>query len=264
MTGLYSAPRMASRKRDRERREGPSGYEGPDVLTELLARAGSPHSADEVAEHFRGACAAGEPRSDVIPSLFPEEPRFDSPDDARRLYANLFGLWDRVAAGLGADVGGPVAPPRPAAPDRGSVDGRELPPAFVEQSWRWLASLSEREAVRLRDRFQNLQPDLDAWLSEVELPEAGGVAAHEVAFEMWAMFDLAFDERVGDLDWKELRDLEAEPPPLESVQPALAAYVSEQLDNLEDEEPGFGATERAQVERVVATVGAALTRAVAE
>jgi hypothetical protein len=256
---------MASRKRGRDRSEsGPSGYEGPDVLTELLARAGSPHGAEEVAEHFRGACAAGEPRSDVIPSLFPEEPRFASPDEARRLYANLFGLWDRVAAGLGADVDEPVTPPRPPAPDRGSVDGRELPPAFVEQSWRWLASLPERESSRLRDRFQNLQPDLDAWLSEVELPEAGGIAAHDLAFEIWAMFDLAFDDRLGDLDWKELRELEAEPPPLESVQPALAAYAAEQLDNLEDDEPGFGATERAQVERVVATVGAALTRAVAE
>ncbi|MEY2667931.1 MAG: hypothetical protein RJA59_569, partial [Pseudomonadota bacterium] len=59
-------------------------------------------------------------------------------------------------------------------------------------------------------------------------------------------------------------DLEAEPPALESVQPALAAYVAEQLDNLEDEEPAFGATERAQVERVVAAVGAALTRVVAD
>ncbi len=255
---------MAGRRRGRDRDETPSGYEGPDVLTELLARAGSPHEAGEVAEHFRAASAAGEPRSDVIPALFPEEPRFASPDEARRLYANLFGLWDRVAAGLGADVDEPVAAERPAAPDRGAVDGRVLPPAFVEQAWRWLAALPERESSRLRDRFQNVQPDLDAWLSEVDLPEVGGIAAHDLAFETWAMFDLAFDDRVGDLDWKELRELEAEPPALESVQPALAAYVAEQLDNLEDDEPGFGATERAQVERVVATVGAALTRVVAE
>ena len=51
---------MASRRRTRER-PGPqeSGYEGPEALTELLARAGSPHGADEVAEHFRTAIAAG-------------------------------------------------------------------------------------------------------------------------------------------------------------------------------------------------------------
>ncbi len=256
---------MASRRRDRERHEGPSGYEGPEVLTALLARAGSPHDAVEVAEHFRGACAAGEPRSDVIPSLFPEEPRFGSPDDARRLYANLFGLWDRVAAGLGPDVDGPVeAGPPPAAPEPGSVDGRVLPPPFVEQCWRHLASLPDRELSRLRDRFQNVQPDLDAWLSEVELPEMGGVAAHDLVFEAWFMMERAFDDRLGDVDWKELRDLEAEPPALESVQPALAAYAAEQLDNLEDDEPGFGPAERAQVERVTAAAVAALSRVVAE
>src|SRR5512137_1250014 len=100
---------MAS-KRGRKERSGPpaAGYEGPEVLTALLARAGSPHAAEEVADHFRAASAAGEPRGDVIPSLFPEEPRFESPDAARRLYANLFGLWDRVAAGLGVDADEPV------------------------------------------------------------------------------------------------------------------------------------------------------------
>ena len=256
---------MASRKRSRERAEpAPGGYEGPEVLTALLARAGSPHEAGEVAEHFRVASAAGEPRADVIPSLFPEEPRFESPEAAHRLYANLFGLWDRVAAGLGIDADEPVLVEAPVAPERGSVDGRVLTPAFVEACWRWMASLPEREVSRLRDRFQNLQPDLDAWLSEVELPETGGLAAHDLAFETWAMFDRGFDDRLGDVDGKELRELEAEPPALESVQPALAAYVAEQLENLEDEEPGFGPPERAQVERVIAAVGAALTRAVAE
>jgi hypothetical protein len=258
---------MASRRRERERPLEPraSGYEGPEVLTALLARAGSPHGADEVAEHFRVATAAGEPRGDVIPALFPEEPRFASPEEAARLYGNLFGLWDRVAAGLGADADEPaVVEAPPVAPDRGSVDGRVLPPAFVEQAWRFLAALPEREAARLRDRFQNLQPDLDAWMNDVELPETGGLAAHDLVFEAWAMFDRAFDDRLGDVDWRELRDLEIEPPALESIQPALAAYVAEQLDNLQDEEPAFGPPERAQVERVVATASAALTRVVAE
>ncbi len=144
------------------------------------------------------------------------------------------------------------------------MDGRVLPPAFVETAWRWLAGMPGRELTRLRDRFQNVQPDLDAWLSEVELPESGGLAAHDLVFETWAMLDQAFDDRLGDVEWKELRDLQAEPPALESVQPALAGYVAEQLDNLQDEEPDFGAPERAQVERVVAAAGAALTRAVAE
>ncbi|MEI7704214.1 MAG: hypothetical protein WCK73_06410 [Deltaproteobacteria bacterium] len=259
---------MASRRRGKERKEpGLSGYEGPEVLSELLSQAGSPHAAREVADHFRAAQGAGEPRSDVIPSIFPEEPRFASPEEARRLYANLFGLWERVAAGLGAEAEEP-APPEPVRdapppPERGSVDGQVLPPGFVESAWRWLAALPERETARLRDRFQNAQPDIDAWLSEVELPETGGLAAHDLVFETWAMFDRAFDDRLGDVEWRELRELESEPPALESVQPALAAYVTEQLDNLEDEEPEFGPAQRAQVERVIAAVGAVLTRAVA-
>ena len=242
-----------------------SSYEGPDVLSALLAEAGSPFGAEEVAEHFREAQGAGEPRSEVIPTLFPDEPRFASPVHARRLYANLFGLWERVASGQGAEEDGAAAEaPRAVAPERGSVDGRELTPAFVESAWRWLAALPEREATRLRDRFANAQPDVDAWLGEVDLPETGGLAAHDLVFETWAMMDQAFDERLGVVDWKELEELEAEPPPLESVQPALADYVAEQLDNLEDEDPGFGAAARAQVERVLATAGAAFTRNVAE
>lgn len=146
----------------------------------------------------------------------------------------------------------------------GGVDGRELTPEFVETAWRWLASLPERELARLRDRFANTQPDLDAWLGEAELPETGGLAAHDLVFESWAMMDRAFDDRLGTVDWKELKDLQAEPPPLESIQPALAEYVSEQLDNLEDEDDGFGAADRAEVERALASAGAALTRVVAE
>jgi hypothetical protein len=38
--------------------------------------------------------------------------------------------------------------------------------------------------------------------------------------------------------------------------------VTEQLDNLADEDPAFGAEERAQVERVLAAVAASLTYAV--
>jgi hypothetical protein len=48
------------------------------------------------------------------------------------------------------------------------------------------------------------------------------------------------------------------------VQPALAAYVAEQLDNLQDDEPDFGAPQRAQVERVLAAAAAALTKVIAE
>ena len=241
-------------------------YEGPEVLGELLRRAGSPHGADEVAAIFRRAHEAGEPRSSVIPGLFPAEPRFDSPDAARRLYGNLFGLWDRVAAGRGAHDDAPDVVPEPSVPaplpERGSAEGDDLEPDLVEAVWRDLAAAAPRDVQRRRDRFTNLQPDLLAWLEATPLPDSGGLAAMDLAFESWAMFDQAFGDRLGAVDYRDLRELEREPPALEETQPALAAYVAEQLDNLADEDPAFGAPERAQVERVLAAIAAALTDAV--
>ena len=248
-------------------------YEGPEVLSALLRQAGSPQTAEEVAEVFRRAQAAGEARADAIPALFPEEPRFGSPDEARRLYGNLFGLWVRLASGA-SDEGpaasatpGPVAaPPEPAEPlpERGSEPGDVLSPDLVEGVWKSLADLSPRELQRQRDRFTNSQPDLVAWLETTPLPEAGGLAAMDLTFEAWAMFDQAFGDRLGTVAFRDLRALEKEPPPLSEVQPALATYVAEQLDVVADDDPAFDPAARAQVERAVAALSAALTAAVVE
>jgi hypothetical protein len=243
-------------------------YEGPEVLTALLARAGSPHGAEEVAAAFRRALQAGESRAEVIPGLFPDEPRFGSPDDARRLYSNLFGLWTRVEAGLGVeDDDAPVLVPdapaaSPSLPGRGTAIGRQLTPDLVDAVWRHLAALPERDLRRRRDRFANAQPDLSAWLDAVPLPSAGGLAAADLAFEAWAMFDQGYGDRLEAVDFNDLIAVEKEPPPLESVQPAFAAYASEQLDVVQDEDPAFGDPERAQVERAVAAAVATLTGAV--
>lgn len=238
------------------------------MLSALLSRAGSPYDVDEVAGRFAAALANGEPRSTVIPSLFEEEPRFATPEDARRLYANLFGLWGRIAEGRGPHDDAPELAPEPTAPpslpDRGTAFGSSPGPDFVDGVWRMLAALPEREVRRLRDRFGNTQPDVGAWLEEQPLADAAVAPVHELAFETWAVFDQCFGERLGVASWKELRALEVEPPPLETHHPSLGAYVSEQLDNLGDEDPNFGATERAQVERTIAALAAALAGAVTE
>ncbi len=242
-------------------------YEGPEVLSALLARAGSPHDAAAVTDAFRRAQLAGEPRSAVIPGLFTAEPHFESPEAARRLYSNLFGLWARLAAGLGpnddAPEVAPEPPPPPPLPERGTSPGTNVPSDIVDALWRNLAAASPREVQRRRDRFQNVQPDLAAWLDAAPLPESGALAAMDLAFELWSMFDQAFGERLGVVDFRSLRALEEEPPPVEESQPAVAAYVAEQLDILEDEDAAFGPPERAQVERTVAAIVAALTRAIA-
>jgi hypothetical protein len=247
----------------------PREYEGPDILTTLLERAGSPHGTQEVAERFRNAQAAREERSDVIPTLFPEEPRFESPEAARRLYGNLFALWDRIAAGLSIADDVPAVAPEPAPapssrlPKRGAARGSQLPPAVIEAVWKHLDALAERDRRRLRDRFESAQPDLVAWLDAVPLPDEGALAAHDLVFETWAMFDVAFGDRVGTVEFGELRALESEPPALEAAQPALASYAAEALDLVAEEDPAFGAAERAQVERVVATATDALADALA-
>ncbi len=241
-------------------------YEGPEVLDALLARAGSPNDAAAVADAFARAQAAGEPRSAVIPGLFPDEPKFESPEAARRLYANLFGLWARLAAGLGPHDDAPeVAPEPPPAtplPVRGTATGTAVPTDVVDAVWRHLAAAPPREVQRRRDRFQNVQPDLVAWLDASPLPESGALAALDLVFEAWVMHDQAFGDRLGVVEFGALRQLADEPPPMEESQPALAAYVAEQLDNLADEDPAFGEPERAQVERTVATAVAALGGAV--
>lgn len=246
-------------------------YEGPEVLAALLQRAGSPCDVDEVAARFAAAIAAGEGRAAVIPSLFEEEPHFSTPEDARRLYANLFGLWGRIAEGRGPHDDAPEVadePPEPPdaqpLPDRGTAGGNSPNSEIVDGTWRRLAAAPERERRRLRDRFANAQPELGAWLDELPLAGPAVPPVQELAFETWAMFDHAFGERLGVAAWSDLRELEREPPPLETDHPALAAYVSEQLDNLGDDDANFGAAERAQVERALATVAAALAAAIRE
>ena len=257
------------------RRRGPADgpgiaavYEGPEVLTALLGKAGSPHTSEVAAERFRQAIASGEARSSVIPTLFPDEPRFDSPEDARRLYGNLFGLWARLQAGLGVHDDAPDLATEPeerdSLPERGSQPGDVLTAEVVEGVWTALADASPRELQRRRDRFTNAQPDIVAWLESLPLPESAAFATQDLAFEAWAMFDQAFGERLGLVEYRSLRELEKEPPPLAELQPALASYAAEQFDLAADEDATFDAAARAQAERAIAALSAALTSAVVE
>lgn len=258
-------------KRGGPKREGigasrlPRAYEGRAALAGLLAQGGASMSADEVEQAIREAQAEGEPPGEVFDLLFEEEPRFPSPETAARLYGNLFGLWDRIAAG------GEVEPaPRAAAPGEVTrapapkpTTERPLPGEFVEAAWRHLADLSDKEIVRLGHRWENCQPELseqvrlDAGESDVAVD-----TADTLAFELWAMLDLA---RGGARIRPVLREeYEAARVSHEIPEPTLDRYAEEAVHEarLDEREPlsEFDAERVAAVTRAVLRCLAAAER----
>ena len=77
----------------------PHRFEGDAVLAELLDAAGCHLTVDEVREEFEASLEEDPetPPGEIIPLLFETEPRFPDARAAERLYANLLGLWDRLA-----------------------------------------------------------------------------------------------------------------------------------------------------------------------
>ena len=66
-----------------------------------------PYGPEDVLAHFREAQKAGLAASDVIPTLFPEEPRFQDATLAKRLFQNLLGLWDVSPGNVSLALPGP-------------------------------------------------------------------------------------------------------------------------------------------------------------
>lgn len=215
-------------------------YEGEDALGALMRASGGRLGARAIAERFREAISEGGAAGEVIPGLWEGEPRFPSPELALRTYANLLGLWDRLAAGLAPEPAPEPAPgprrrepaPAPEPPGEGP-----LPDAFVEAAWRYLADLPAREIERLTHRYENLEPDL----SEFARLEAGEDAAADDAdtlvFELWAMLDLARPRR--ERRAVSRADLAAAAGSSGNPEPVLDRYVDEAVAEaqLDDEAP---------------------------
>lgn len=249
----------------RSRAKGPDfthHFEGAETLDGLLDVSGSPFDSAEVLSRMQAAHAEGRPSSDVIPTLFEEEPRFPSPELARRLYQNLLGLWDLVEEGkpVRLDAGPreprpkkvkPVAPP-PFAPDEPSAE-------FVEAAWRYLEDDAKARA-RLHDAFTNRQDALLGALDAAGLTDEGYAAAHHLLFELHAMLELGWPAGVASVDPAEVegsKGSEASPVP-----PALQSYVDESLFEAEqDEEQPLSPEELARVRPLVQRGLAALWRA---
>ena len=141
---------------------------------------------------FRAGRAEGAEADEVIPTLFPEPPRFPDPDLARRLFQNLLGLWDASAepglrlawrtsgcAAIAWKGGGPGSA-GPTGPDH----------AYVEAVRAWLAT-DRRARERLTDSFENRQDTLLGSLDERGLSDEGWGVLRQLAFELHAVLEHA-------------------------------------------------------------------------
>jgi len=235
-----------SKNQDRLPRE----FEGPEVLGELLAASGCELTVEEVVDEFECAVEEGTPGHEIIGLLWELEPAFESPTAARRTFSNLFGLWDRVAAGAVADL---IQLPELAA-------AGPISPAHAEHAWRAFDRLSDRDQASARDQFDNGQDAVVAFVMEHlgSASEAALSTALELAFETWWIIH-RLREATGRTDRTELTALlEAETPPAEP-EPALAGLTVVSLwERAADDETPLPEDEIPLIESVIRAVRIAL------
>ncbi len=243
-----------ARKRRAQRRDFLHHYEGPDVLGELLAAAGSPLSVAEVIDAMRLAQRERRAASDVLPELFGKgEPRFGDPLEAQLTFQNLLGLWDLLASGRPLPQRKGERPPKPSRPvpvHPGPYGPKGPDDAWVEKAWRYLEDVPERERRRLEDAFENRHDALVGDLDAAGLSDDGYLAARRLIFELYAMIELGRPSG------------RQESGGARSIPPAFRAYAEEALFEVEqDEEAPLPAEEAARVRDVVDRSLAALWEA---
>lgn len=224
-------------RRDRETGgELPRTYEGEAILSELLALAGSAATAAEVKELFREALAAHETPATTFPELFEGEPRFPSPDIARRLYGNLFGLWDRVARGVLEEprVREEKPPPPEMVPPPPPLEVAVVTDEFVEAAFKSLTTIPEKERQRQKDRFEQRESEWVELIRRLGLQPMSEEAALECAFELWLVCGWALGPKLGRTDFTRLRS-----PAPKGTQPALDRFIADWLGEaeLDEDEP---------------------------
>lgn len=235
-------------------------FEGQAVLQKLLTASGTLADVEDVVGAFQQAVKEGVPAPVVIQALWDDEPRFESPRDAARLFGNLLGLFELVEAGkpLQLTKSGPKVK-REKAP-RPEPFGKEGPTdVFVEAAWRWFDDFP-KERQRFEHAFENTQDELVSWLDASGLEDAGfGLARHLVG-EVYAMLALG--------GW-ELASVATERIPeqasLDALPAALNTWIDESLfEATSDEEQPLAEKEGQQVRAVVARAVTALWNVHAE
>ncbi len=254
-------------------------YEGPELLDKLLQKAGASVDTRGLIARFREAIAQDQVPPEVIPGLFPKEPRFGGPEDAMRFFSNLFGVWDLLTAGVAEEeiLQGPVQVEEEAAdeetdeeargasdvelPPRGSIEGTQVPVDIVDATWQLIGDMPPRERTRLQDRYANTQSELAEWARTVEGLDAPAQETLEyLCFEVAQMFDNAFGDRFGGVRIRELEKANADEA--DALQPYAADYVAETLEEAEeDDEEAVSPDELTLLERYARKALVAMTRA---
>jgi hypothetical protein len=239
--------------RNEQRADFAPRFEGKETLEGLLSLAGCPLGAEAVLERFRQAVKDGRERSDVIPELFPQEPRFPDPALARKLYENLFGLWGMVEEGKNIRLETPApAPPKPPPPPRPEPFGETPDDAWVEAAWRYVEGLDARSLERLEHGFENRQDGLWVFLDEGDLSDNAFPHVHALLFELWAMLEVGWPPGLSSVSARSISS--ADPG---SVPRALRAYVAEALFEAEQDEAAPLSGEELEQARRAAEAGLA-------
>ena len=207
-------------------------FEGREVLQTLLTATGSLADAEDVAEVFRQAADVEAPPSVVIQALWEDEPTFENPAQARRMFSNLLGLHDLITSGVKVDLR-PDAPPvrtkRVKAEQPQKFD--EVPDeSFVEAAWRYFDD-HPKERERHQHSFDNRQDALLGWVDDAGLSDEGFGLITMLLSDVYAMLELG-GMHMGVVKTstipKSVND--------ESLPPALSAWVDEGVFEAEEDE----------------------------
>jgi hypothetical protein len=177
-----------------------------------------------VAGAFAKAVKDGVPAPVVIQALWEDEPRFTSPDDAARLFGNLLGLYELVAAGGKLDLTTKVAKVKREKAQKPEPFGRNEPDdGFIEAAWRYFDDFP-KERQRFEHAFENRQDALVSWLDGSGLEDAGFALARHLTGEVFAMLELG---------GREVATIHEEMIPakasLDSLPKALGEWIEESL-----------------------------------
>jgi hypothetical protein len=238
-----------SKREDIER-----SFEGRVVLEKLLAASGTIADAEDVAGAFEKAVKEGVPAPVVIQALWEDEPRFESPDDAARLFGNLLGLYELIAEGQKVDLSAPGAKVKREKATRPEPFGDEGPTdAFVESAWRWFDDFP-KERQRFEHAFENRQDALISWLDDAGLDDAGFALARHLVGEVFAMLELG-GGKVDSLDESMLPKQGS----LDALPKALSEWIDESLfEASSDEQEPMPEAQVNKVREVVARAAQAM------